>query len=358
MAEDDNTDKSQKTEEPTARKLEEARKKGQVVYSREINNLAVLFAVAVLTVMLAPSVMTQLKDALAQFLAMPHAMPVESPGIGNTLAGLFLKIAGILALPLLLLLAAGFFSGFLQIGPLFTTEPIKPDISKISIIKGFGRLFSGKSIAELVKGILKLVVISIVGLMVLRPYFDGAEHFVGLDFGQAMFDLQTMFVKLMIAVLSILFVVAILDYIYQRYAFMEQMRMSKQEIKAEFKQTEGDPHVKARLKQLREQRARQRMIQAVPESAVVITNPTHFAVALKYSAADMPAPVMVAKGVDTVAEKIKEVAKEHDVPIVENAPLTRALFDAMDIDDAIPQEHWKAVAEVISYAFKLKGKKV
>ena len=160
------------------------------------------------------------------------------------------------------------------------------------------------------------------------------------------------------AVLSVLFFLAILDYMFQRFEFMKNMRMSTQDIKEEYKQTEGDPQVKGRLRQLREQKARQRMMQAVPDADVIITNPTHYAVALKYNSAAMDAPTMVAKGVDLIARKIREVAAENDVPIVENAVLARALHASMEIDQTIPREHYKAVAEVISYVFKLKRKRM
>jgi flagellar biosynthetic protein FlhB len=173
-----------------------------------------------------------------------------------------------------------------------------------------------------------------------------------------MYDLRTLFLKMMAAALVVLFVLAVADYLYQRYEFMKKMRMSKQELRDEQKQTEGDPQIKARLRQLREQRARQRMMQAVPEADVVITNPTHYAVALKYDIKKMDAPQMVAKGVDAIAQKIREVAGENKVPIVENPALARALYDSMEIEQTIPREHFKAVAEVISYVFKLKGKKL
>lgn len=359
MAENEGqSDDSQKTEEPTARRLEEARKRGQVVFSREITNWAMLFAATMLVLMAAPPVMSDLKTTLRVFLEQPHRIPADGAGLGQTLTGLFLHVGGALALPLLALIAVGVLSGFVQTGPLLTTDPVKPDLSKISIMKGFGRLFSMRSIMEFVKGLIKLAAVSLAGVLVLMPYFDGIEHFVGLDFGQAMFDLQSLFLKMMIAVLAVLFVLAVMDYLYQRHDFMQKMRMSKQEIKEEFKQTEGDPHVKARLRELRERRARQRMMQAVPEADVVITNPTHYAVALKYDTKEMPAPMLVAKGADLVAEKIKEIAKENKVPIVENAPLARALYDSMELEQIIPAEHYKAVAEVIRYVFKLKGKKV
>ena len=173
-----------------------------------------------------------------------------------------------------------------------------------------------------------------------------------------MHDFKNIFLKMMITCLVILFVLAIMDYMYQRYEFMKKMRMSKQEIKDEYKQTEGDPYIKAKLREIRAEKARQRMMQSVPTSDVVITNPTHYAVALKYDPKDMAAPQMVAKGVDIVAQKIKDLAKEHDITIVENPALARALFDGMEIEQTIPVEHFKAVAEVISYVFKLKGKKM
>lgn len=359
MAEhDDSTDETQKTEDPTPRKLEEARKRGQVVYSREINNWIVLFTATVLVVMAGPGIMSDITNLLKNFLAQSYAIPTDPAGLGHVLQILFFRIGGDILLPLIFLAFAGALSGFIQTGPIFTFDPVKPDISKISLFKGFDRLFSSRSVSELLKGTVKLILVSIAGVLVLRPYFDGVEHFVGQDFGQMMFELQSLFLKMMIAALSVLFVLALLDYIYQRSEFMKSMRMSKQDIREEYRQTEGDPQIKARLRQLREQKARQRMMQAVPKADVVITNPTHYAVALKYDSKEMDAPTMVAKGVDSVAEKIKEVAKENDVPIVENATLARALYASMEIDETIPRDHYKAVAEVISYVFKLKGKRV
>lgn len=354
---EDQTDKSQKTEDPTPRRLEEARKRGQVVFSREVTNWTILFTATLLIVLAGPGIMADIRDTLKSFIEQAHTLPTDGNGLKMTLSALFLRIGGIIALPLLILAAAAILSAFVQTGPIFTFDPVKPDISKISLIKGFERLFSLRSIMEFVKGIVKLMVISFAGIVVLMPYFGGLEHFVGLEFDQALDDTRDLFLRMMTAVLVVLFVLAVMDYLYQRHDFLQKMRMSKQELKEEFKQTEGDPQVKARLRQLREQKARQRMMQAVPEADVVITNPTHYAVALKYDSKAMDAPQMVAKGTDLVAQKIKDIAKEHKVPVVENAPLARALFDSMDIDQTIPTEHYKAVAEVISYVFRLKGKK-
>lgn len=358
MAEDDSTDESQKTEEPTARRLDDARKRGQVPLSREINTWVVLFAAAVMIVMAGPGITADLSDTLKKFIAMPQAMPADGAALGRILHELFTTVGKDLVIPFLILAFAGALSGFIQTGPIFSWEPVIPKLEKISIMKGMGRLFSGKAVSELVKGIIKLIVISIAVTYTLMPYLAGVEHFVGLDSNQAMFDMQALFLKMMTTILAILFVVAVLDYVYQRESFLKQMRMSKQELKDEYKQTEGDPMVKGKLRQLRERRARARMMQAVPQADVVITNPTHYAVALKYDTAEMDAPMMVAKGADLIAQKIKEIAKENKVPVIENPVLARALFDSMDIDQAIPHQHWKAVAEVISYVFKLKGKKL
>ena len=357
MADEDSTDESQKTEDPTPRRLEEARKRGQVVYSREINNWVVLFAATVLVVTSGPHIMSDIKDVLRNFLEQSYAIPTDPVGLTKVLEALFYRISGDIVLPLLCLAFAGALAGFLQTGPIFTTDPITPELSKISIFKGFSRLFSARSVAELGKGIIKLILVSVAIVLVLKPYFNTVEHFVGLDFSRTLFELQSLFLKMMVAILSVLFFLAIVDYMFQRHEFMKNMRMSKQDIREEYRQTEGDPQIKGRLRQLREQKARQRMMQAVPTADVVITNPTHYAVALKYNSLEMDAPTMVAKGVDLVAERIKAVAKEHNVPVVENPTLARALYSSMEIDQTIPRDHYKAVAEVISYVFKLKGKK-
>lgn len=359
MAEDnDSNDDSQKTEEPTAKKLEEARKRGQVVQSREVTSWLMLFAITLIILMMGPSIMANLRDILKIYLMQPHAMPVNGPGLQGVANDLMFEVLKQLALPLLGLAVIGIAASYAQTGPILTTETLKPDLSKISLRKGFGRLFSMKSIAEFIKGIAKMVIVSFAIYLALAPYIDGIEHFAGQEIPWALADMETLFLKMMIASLVVLFMIAIGDYLYQRHEFMKNMRMSKQEMKEEFKQTEGDPIIKSKLRQLREQKARQRMMAAVPTATVVITNPTHYAVALKYDNKDMAAPLLVAKGVDAVAQRIKEVAKESNVTIVENAPLARALYDSMEIDQVIPQEHFKAVAEVISYVFKLKGRRL
>jgi len=218
------------------------------------------------------------------------------------------------------------------------------------------RLFSMKSIMEFIKGILKIAIVTTVGLVILKPYFGTMEHMVGLPVPLAMGETKTLITQLLIGILVVLFIVAVIDLLYQRHEHMQKMRMTKQELKDEYRQSEGDPMVKAKLRQLRQQKAQQRMMQNVPTSDVVITNPTHYSVALKYDPDKDDAPLVVAKGVNEVAMRIRELAREHNITILPNPPLARVLFDTVEVDEAVPQEHYKAVAEIISYVFRLKGK--
>lgn len=276
--------------------------------------------------------------------------------MGVILGGGLKQVLMALALPLAFLFIVAFLAPFVQVGPLFAPEAIKPEISKISPIKGFKRLFSMRSLMEFAKGLLKLAIIGVVGVIIIYPYFDKFEHFIGLPIPLLMGELKSLVVSLMIGVLIVLVVVAVIDLVYQRHEHAKKMRMTKQEVKDEYKQTEGDPHVKARLRQLRSEKARQRMMQAVPSADVVITNPTHYSIALKYDPETMEAPLCVAKGIDEIALRIREVAKQHDIILYENRPLARTLYDTVEIDETIPVEQYQAVAEVISFVFKQKGK--
>ncbi len=354
MAEGNQDDDSQKTEEPTPKKLEEARKRGQIAMSREVNNWVMLFAGTIVIVALAGTMMEKLTDLMRVYIEQAHAMPAMPGGLGFVLGDGFKEALMILALPFMLLLAAAFLAPFVQVGPLFAPEVVKPDFSKISIVKGFGRLFSVRSIVELVKGVLKIFAVGVVATVIIKPYFDKFEHLIDMPISAVISELGYLVVQMMVGVLVILIVIAAIDLIYQRVEYNKKMRMSRQEIKDEYKQSEGDPHIKAKLRQLRTERARQRMMQSVPDADVVITNPTHYSIALKYDPDEMPAPIVVAKGSDEVALRIREIAKENNVTIYENKPLVRALYDMVEIDDVIPTEHFKAVAEIISYVFKLR----
>jgi flagellar biosynthetic protein FlhB len=355
MAED-NTDESQKTEEPTPKKIEESRKKGQVPLSREMNNWIMLLAGTIVIIAMGAAMMTGLADIFKAIFDHSYHLHGASGGLGKVLSEIFMDVALVLGLPILFLMLAAFIGPFVQIGPLFAPESIKPSLNKISPIAGFGRLFSMRSLFEFAKGILKIGIIAAVSFILLYPFYENISHFVGLPIPYMLEELKSLFFRLMAGVLVVLFILAVIDVIYQRMEHMKKIRMSRQEIKDEFKQTEGDPQMRARLRQLRMEKAQQRMIQSVPEADVVITNPTHYAIALKYDPDTMDAPVCVAKGTDEVAQRIKEVANDNDITQVENVALARAMYDTVEIGEIIPEEHYKAVAEVISYVFRLKGK--
>lgn len=352
----DEEDNSSKTEDPTPKKLEEARKKGQVAISREINNWVMLLAGTLVVLAMGPGMMSDLTVLMRTYIERAHDMPQMPGGIQFAVFEAFLDVLKIVALPLLFLIAAAFVGPFVQVGPLFAPEIIKMDVSKISPMKGFSRLFSMKSIMEFVKGLLKLAIVSIVGFLILKPFFATMDHMVGMPIPLMMDETKGLVTRLLIGLLVVIFIIAVIDLIYQRYEHMKKMRMTKQELKDEYRQSEGDPHVKAKLRQLRQEKARARMMQAVPSSDVVITNPTHYSVALKYDPDKNDAPIVVAKGVDDLAMRIREVARENDVIILPNPPLARVLFDTVELDEAVPPAQYKAVAEIISYVFRLKGK--
>lgn len=355
MAEGEEQDKSQKTEEPSQKKLEESRKKGQVALSREVNNFTMIFAGALVVVAFGPYLGRQFRAALMPFIEKPH----DLINIGEVLSSATLDIFAIMAFPVLIFIVAAVAGPMAQVGLLFAPQAIKPQLSRISPIKGIKRLFSLRSLVEFVKGIFKLVVISAVAYVVLTPFFGTIDHMVQSPLDLMIADLVSLVAKFLIGVLVVLFLVAGLDLFYQRYDHNQNLRMTRQEVKDEYKQTEGDPHVKAKLRQLRMERARTRMMQAVPESDVVITNPTHYSIVLKYKPEEgMDAPICTAKGVDELAMRLRERAKEFDIPLVENKPLARALFDTVEVNEKVPQEHYEAVARVISYVFKLKNRQL
>jgi flagellar biosynthetic protein FlhB len=353
----EDADESSKTEDPTAKKIEESRRKGHVPHSRDMDAWLMLLAATILVGTAAPGIMAELRDILAVFLENAHAMPGMPGGFGAVMGPLVGKVIGILIVPFCVLLFMAVLGPFAQVGALFAPEAIKPDFSKVSIMKGFGRLFSVRSVVEFLKGLAKITFLGIVMYFILEPYIkNGGEQMIDQPLPIFLADFKDITIKIMIGALVALFFVAVGDLAYQRLSYTKSLRMTKQEVKDEFKQTEGDPHIRARMRQLRMEKARQRMMAAVPTANVVITNPTHYAIALKYDAKEMDAPVVVAKGVDFIAQKIREVATEHKVMIVENPPLARSLYASVELDQMIPSEFFKAVAEVISYVYQKQGK--
>jgi flagellar biosynthetic protein FlhB len=258
-----------------------------------------------------------------------------------------------LILPALLFVGAALASSLVQNGLVISAEPLKPKWEKLSPISGAKRIFSLKSFVEFVKGLFKISLIGAAAVVLLWPEAALVIQTTGIEIIGTVVILQDLTLKLLIGVAALMMVIALLDLVYQRFEHQKQLRMSRKDLQDEYKQTEGDPHVKARLRGLRAERARRRMMADVPDATVVITNPTHFAVALLYQQDGMSAPKAVAKGLDLVALRIREVAEAHQVPIVENPPLARALFAAVDLGEEIPPEQYRAVAEVIGYVMRL-----
>ena len=351
-------DQSQKTEEATPRKLLDAREKGKVITSQEVSHLAIMIGGALIAGFLGPFMAENLYLAAGGIFDKFHSINLDLGNIGNLFSDLLLQLAiGLGPLVFVILVLAIFFKLIVS-GLVFSGQSLIPSIERISPIKGFFRLFSLKSATEFAKGLFKIIIVAgIVGAVAI-PELSRVELLMQMDIATIVNEARLIILQMFVAAIFVVGFIAGLDYLYQRYEFLKQMRMTKQEVKDELKQTDGDPLIRGRLRQIRAERARERMMASVPTADVVVTNPTHYAIALKYESEIMTAPKVVAKGVDEVAFRIRDVANENNVPIVENPPLARALFVAAEIDDEVPPEHYKAVAEVISYVYQLKNKKL
>lgn len=346
-------DKESKTQDPTQKRLDDALEKGDVAKSQEVNTWFVIAASTLLLSSFSGSIGKGIEVPMRNLLMNMHQIRVDGPGLLSLLSQIELMLIGVLGVPLLLLLIAGVGSNLIQHRLVFSTEPLNPKFSKISPMAGFQRLFGKQAGANFLKGIFKVVLLGVVMFLVLWPERHRVDAMIRFDPMSILNVTKTISVQLMGTVVAALALVAALDYLFQYRQWFERQKMSLEEIKEEYKQSEGDPHIKGRIRQLRHARAKKRMMAAVPTASVIITNPTHYAVALKYDRG-MAAPVCVAKGVDALALKIREIATTNNIPIVENVPLARALHATVDIDDEIPVEHYHAVAEVIGYVMKLK----
>ncbi|MGH7020921.1 MAG: flagellar biosynthesis protein FlhB [Brevundimonas sp.] len=352
------SDPESKTEEATPRKLEEARKKGDVAKSPDVAAAMSLAGATAVLLIGGGYFSRQMAEDMLPFLAEPHAM------IGGLQAGAGVEIGmravwavtPFLAALMLAVIVGGVGGNLAQSGFLFTTEKIKPKWSAVSPLSGFKRIFGPDGIVQFIKTFLKLVAIGAVCWMVLKPHTRELENLAAMSPAMILPFARDLAASLMIAALIFLAFTAGADFIWQKFRFAKRMRMTKEETKEDYKQTEGDPHVKGKLRQIRMQRSRQRMMQAVPTATVVVTNPTHYSVALRYEPDQGDAaPICVAKGVDAVAFRIREMARENGVPVVENVPLARALYAAVEVDEVIPREHFEAAAKVIG--FVMQGRK-
>jgi len=355
MADAGDQDKESKTEDPTSKRLQEARDKGQVVTSREVGNALTILAGAVALLAMGGNVASQLMITMRAFVERPHDMPLGDEEAFSLFWAVTTEV-GLAVLPILgLMLIVAIGSPLAQHGWVISAESLKPKWSKISPAAGFKRLFSMRGVVELVKSLIKMGIVGTVAVLAVAPSLAGLEQWVGQDGEDILSTAMAISARLLVGVAAAMILIAILDFGYQFWEHHKSMRMTKQEVRDEGKQQEGDPHVKSKIRALRVQRARRRMMAAVPSADVVVTNPTHYAVALRYDQDRMSAPRVVAKGVDQVALRIRQVAEEHGVPLVENPPLARALFAGVELDQEIPEDHYRTVAQVISYVMKLKA---
>lgn len=347
----DEPDESEKTEDPSEKKLKDAFEKGNVVKSQEVNSWFMLTAATLVILLFSNNMTTSLAMSLKDYLVNAHTFSMEGGGGVLFLQTVMWAVFGAIALPFLVFIIAALAGNMVQHGLLFQTETMTPKLSKISPLAGFKRLFSMTSLVNFLKSLLKLSIVSLLIALVMWPSQDSLEVMVTMDLSALLPHVKILSLKILGAVVALYSVVAIADYAYQRQQWWNKLKMTMQEVKDEYKQQEGDPAVKAKIRQIRMERGRKRMMAAVPDASVVITNPTHYAVALKYDKT-MPAPVCLAKGVDALALKIREIAEENDIPRVENRPLARALHAVVEIDQEIPSEHYKAVAEVIGFVMR------
>jgi flagellar biosynthesis protein FlhB len=349
----DENDSSDKTEDPTQKRLDDALERGDVVKSQELNTWFVIAGATLVLSTFAGSIGSGILAPMRNLLANAYMIRTDGPGLLALAQSLEYAVIAALGLPLLMLVLAAVAGNMMQHRLVWSGEQLKPKFSKISPAAGAKRIFGKQSLANFAKGLFKVAALGAVMTAILWPERHRLESLVRYDPAALLGVTSSMTLHLLGAVVAMLAVVAIGDYLFQYRQWFERQKMSLQEMKEEFKQSEGDPHVKGKIKQLRQARMRKRMMAAVPKASVIITNPTHYSVALSYERG-MSAPICVAKGVDNIAFKIREVAKAHDIPIVENVPLARALYATVQIDEEIPVEHYHAVAEIIGYVMGLR----
>lgn len=355
----DDEDQSSKTQEPTERKLRQLRDEGNVPISREVNNLFALVGMVAVVGGAAPWAFNRFMDLGASIIQGAGEVDLgDGAAIGRVLSHIGVSLLITLMPLLLILLVLGYGGGFVQHGGIFSTRPLEPSLDKISIIAGFKRLFSMRSVVELLKSIVKMTVIG--GAMAITAYQhrDEVAMLVDSDLLTALHQLQQLALWILGAALLVMAILAMGDTIFQRLQFAKQHRMSFRELKDEMRDTEGDPHIKSRQRQIRMERARKRMMAAVPKADVVITNPTHYACALRYKPEDGDSvPILVAKGADVIAQRIREVAAENNIPLFEDPPLARALYQQVDLDQQVPVELYELVAKVIAFVMGLKQRR-
>lgn len=342
----------EKTEEPTEKKRQDARKKGQVARSQELNTAFVLLIGFLILRVLWEYIYGNIAEYTI-YLYGHLAQSMSTEGISELFIGIMILLAKTVMPVMFAILIVGMGINIFQVGLVVSTEKLEPKLENLNPINGFGRIFSKRSLVELCKSIFKIIVIGFFLYLYLKDEIPYLPQFIFFDLPHSLATAADIIFTMAFQVVGVIMVMAIADYAYQTWQTTQDLMMSKQEVKDEYKQVEGDPLIKGKIKQKQRQMAMQRMMSEVPKADVIVTNPTHLAVALKYSKG-MIAPTVVAKGQDLVAERIKQIARENRVIIVENKPVARALYEAVDVGGVVPAELYQAVAEIIAYVYRIK----
>ncbi len=348
----------ERTEKATPKRREQARERGQVAKSPDLNAAVVICLGFTALFALGPMVVGRVMDTMSYTMANAPTI-ASSDSTFYTVFGRYLSSFMLTVIPVFLaMIVIGVSVNVLQVGFKISTKSLEPNFEKLNVISGLKKLFSMKSAVQLVRDPLKLLLVAVVAYFVLRSEFDGFFTLADMSPAQLGATIGRLVVTTALKIGVAILVIAIIDFLYQRYEFEKSIRMSKQEIKDEMKNTEGSPQTKSRIRQIQRAASRRRMMSAVPTADVVVTNPTEVAVALKYDAQAMQAPVVVAKGQRLVAQKIKEIARKHGIPIVEDKPLARALLKMCEVGQMVPASLYRAVAEVLAHIYRVQGRKV
>ncbi len=348
-------DESSKTEEASEHKKQKAKEEGNVALSQDAKSFIMLIGMLAVVWLIFPMLGRWYIQDFSFMISSVDKIPTDERHIQLLFKQTVVAFFKIMAIPFGIFIVLGIIASISQTGFIFAPKRLEAKWDKLNFFANLPKLITMQKVFDSLKGIAKITVIGFIGLLVLRPYLPETELMPDMSIGGILKISHKIVVLLIFTVTCATLIIALADFAYQKYSHLKKLRMTKQEVKDEYKQMEGDPLIKSKIRQIRTERARHRMMDNVHKADVVIVNPTHFAVALEYKMETMDVPVVVAKGVDYLALKIKEIAKEDDIPIVENPPLARALYASVDIDEPIPTEHFKAVAEVIGYVMQLKN---
>lgn len=348
-------DKDDKTEEPTAKRQQDALNKGQVAKSQEVMHLFAMVGIGLIVLALGGYIAKRIGNIAGPLVANAWQIEITGPGLIQLMIRISVDVLQVILIPAGLMLGLGILATRLQHEFVFSSDSMKPKLNKLSPIAGLKKKLSMQTLVEFGKSMLKLIVLTPLIYLALQGHMSGIADLLDTAPLAVFPFVQEAALIVFGVVMPILLVIAVVDFVYQKHKHHESLKMTKQEVKDEAKQTEGNPEVKNRIRQIRIERFRQRIAEAVPRSDVVITNPTHYAIALKYDAETSQAPILVAKGMDFLALQIRELAAEHDVPVMENPPLARAIYASVDLDQEIRPEHYEAVAKIISYVMGMKN---